>query len=121
MFSKLFNGKDGKYCQAKNCENEIHLNPGTVPVKHRVNRTGSLARRAQSQIERLHLFNFSERNHSAIEIRVFQGKCFVEKLFKELLAFLDKDKSSTTPYHPQCEGHTGRFNRTLEEMIDCFI
>ena len=34
---------------------------------------------------------------------------------------LDIMKSRTTPYHPQCDGNTERFNKTLEGMIRCFI
>ena len=38
VFPQLLNVKDGKVGQAKNCAYEIHLKPGTVPVKQRVRR-----------------------------------------------------------------------------------
>ena len=50
-----------------------------------------------------------------------QGKCFESELFKELAELLDIVKSRTTPYYPQADGNTERFNRTLEGMLRCFV
>ena len=67
------------------------------------------------------LFAYIYRHSCPIRIFTDQGKCFEAELFRELLALLDIDKSGTTPYHPQCDGHMERFNRTLEGMLRCFI
>jgi hypothetical protein len=36
---------------------------------------------------------------------------------RELAALFDIDKRNTTPYHPECDGQTERFNRTLGAML----
>jgi hypothetical protein len=46
-----------------------------------------------------------------------QGKAFCEGVAAELYKKLDIHKKSTTPYHPQCNGLTERFNRTCIEML----
>ena len=67
------------------------------------------------------VFAYICRRSRPIRILTDQGKCFEAELFKELLALLDIDKSRNTPYHPQCDVHTKRFNSTLEGMLRCFI
>ena len=67
------------------------------------------------------LFAYICRHSCPIRILTDQGKCFEAELFRELLGFLDIDKSRNTPYHPQCDGHTERFNRSLKGMLPCFI
>ncbi|CAF1124569.1 unnamed protein product [Brachionus calyciflorus] len=39
----------------------------------------------------------------------------------EVLELLDVHKLRTTPYHPQCDGRTERFNRTLISMLRTFV
>ena len=68
-----------------------------------------------------YVFNLICRHLCPIRILTDQGKCFEAKLFQELLSLLDIAKSSTISYHPECDGDTERFNRTLESMIRCFI
>ena len=67
------------------------------------------------------LFAYICRHSCPIHILTDQGKCFEAELFRELLALLDINKLRTTPYHPQCDGHTERFNRTFEGMLRCFM
>ena len=50
-----------------------------------------------------------------------QGRNYQSKLIAELWDMLDVHKLRTTPFHPQCDGLTERFNRTLKRMITCFI
>ena len=50
-----------------------------------------------------------------------QGRNFESALFKEVCELLDVHKLRTTPYHPQCDGLTERFNRTLISMLKIFV
>ncbi|CAF0979314.1 unnamed protein product [Brachionus calyciflorus] len=50
-----------------------------------------------------------------------QGRNFESNLFKEVLELLDVHKLRTTPYHPQCDGQTERFNRTLISLLRTFV
>jgi transposase InsO family protein len=46
-----------------------------------------------------------------------QGKAFCEGVAAKLYEKLGIHKKATTPYHPQCNGLTERFNRTMVEML----
>ena len=46
-----------------------------------------------------------------------QGKCFESAVVHELCKLLGVQKTKTTPYHPQGNGMTERFNRTLLSML----
>lgn len=50
-----------------------------------------------------------------------QGKNFQSNLLNELWELLDVHKLRTTPYHPECDGLSERFNRTLKTMITAFV
>ena len=57
------------------------------------------------------LYGYPERIHHD------QGGSFTSKLFNELQRLTGITPSQTTPYHPQCNGQTERFNRTLCNML----
>ena len=82
-----------------------------------------ICQRAKSSPEnnRLEQMKRMKSLQSTSRILTDQDKCFEAQLFKELLALLDVAKSRTTPYHPQADGLTERFNRTLECILRCFI
>ena len=50
-----------------------------------------------------------------------QGRNYDGRLIKELCRLLEIRKSRTTPRHPQSNGQTERFNRTMVQMIKAFL
>jgi len=50
-----------------------------------------------------------------------QGTNFQSILLAELYELLDVHKVRTSPYHPQTDGITERFNRTLQGMFSCYV
>jgi transposase InsO family protein len=50
-----------------------------------------------------------------------QGTNYQSEVMVELCELLDIHKVRTSPYHPECDGLTERFNRTLQAMIQCYV
>jgi len=50
-----------------------------------------------------------------------QGNHYQAALISELLELLDVRRERTSPYHPECDGLTERFNRTLKTMIASYV
>ena len=55
------------------------------------------------------------------QIHTDQGRNFESGLFKEICELLGIEKSRTTPYRPQSDGQTERFNRTLQQMLKAYV
>ena len=49
-----------------------------------------------------------------------QGRNFVSDVMKEVCELLTIQKTTTSPYHPACNGLTERFNKTLIDMLSMF-
>ena len=56
-----------------------------------------------------------------LEIHTDQGSNFQSDLIKEVCRLLDITKTRTTPYHPSSNGLVERFNRTLLQMVRCYL
>jgi len=50
-----------------------------------------------------------------------QGRNFESNLMHEICRLMGVHKSRTTAYHPQCDGLVERQNRTLQEILSCFV
>ena len=50
-----------------------------------------------------------------------QGPAFESNLFREVCKLLDIEKSRTVPYRPESDGQVERQNRTLQQMLKCYI
>lgn len=55
------------------------------------------------------------------EILTDQGTNFMSKLLKQVYQLLGIRSLRTTPYHPQTDGLTERFNQTLKQMLRKFV
>ena len=56
-----------------------------------------------------------------LEIHTDQGSNFQSALLKEIYRLLGITRTRTTPYHPSSNGQVERFNRTLLQMIRCYL
>ena len=50
-----------------------------------------------------------------------QGRAFQSAMLAEIYDLLDIRKLRTSPFHPECNGITERFNQTIKKMIAAFI
>ncbi|XP_024117097.1 uncharacterized protein LOC112138718 [Oryzias melastigma] len=66
------------------------------------------------------LVQFFSRVGFPKEILTDQGTNFMSKLLKDVYQLLGIKSLRTTPYHPQTDGLTERFNQTLKQMLRKF-
>ena len=64
---------------------------------------------------------FISRFGCPLEIHTDQGKNFDGKLFASVCEFLQITKPRTTPYRPCSNGQVEHYNRTLLQLIRCFL
>ena len=67
------------------------------------------------------LVQFFSRVGFPCEILTDQGTNFMSKLLKQVYQLLGIKRVRTTPYHPQTDGLTERFNQTLKQMLRKFV
>ncbi len=56
-----------------------------------------------------------------LELHTDQGSNFQSVLFREVCRLLNISRTRTTPYHPSSNGQVERFNRTLLQMVRCYL
>ena len=64
---------------------------------------------------------FVSRFGCPLEIHSDQGSNFESALFKSVCNLLEITKTRTTPYRPSANGQMERYNRTLLQVIRCYI
>jgi len=57
------------------------------------------------------------RHGAPRELLSDKGQNFMSKVVKELCSYFETKKINTTSYHPQCNGLTERFNKTLCQLL----
>lgn len=67
------------------------------------------------------LVQFFSRVGFPSEILTDQGTNFMSTLLKQVYQLLGIKRVRTTPYHPQTDGLTERFNQTLKQMLRKFV
>ncbi|XP_068069442.1 uncharacterized protein isoform X2 [Danio rerio] len=67
------------------------------------------------------LIQFCSRVGLPREILTDQGTNFMSTLLKQVYQLLGIKSLRTTPYHPQTDGLTERFNQTLKQMLRKFV
>ncbi|XP_072246328.1 uncharacterized protein nfic isoform X1 [Leuresthes tenuis] len=67
------------------------------------------------------LIQFFSRVGFPCEILTDQGTNFMSGLLKQVYKLLGIRRLRTTPYHPQTDGLTERFNQTLKQMLRKFV
>lgn len=64
---------------------------------------------------------FIARFGAPLQIHTDQGRNFQSDLFKAVCKLFGATQTRTTPYHPASNGQVERFNRSLLQMIRCYI
>lgn len=64
---------------------------------------------------------FFSRSGYPFQIFSDQGRNFESKLFTALCEALEIHKTRTSPYRPSANGQVERYNRTLLNVVRCYI
>lgn len=75
---------------------------------------------AETTARRL-VYEFISRFGCPLELHSDQGRNFESTLFKTVCQLLQITKTRTTPYRPASNGLVERFNRTLLQMVRCYV
>ena len=61
------------------------------------------------------------RHGAPLALLIDQGKCFKNALFPAVTRLLETKHRTTTPYHPQANGLTVRWNHTCAAMLSMYV
>lgn len=94
-----------------------------VAVDHltRYAETAALASAAARDVAAFILRHFILRHGAPRELLSDRGRVFLSDVIHELLAACRTIHRTTTAYHPQTNGLTERFNRTLGDMLTMYV
>ncbi len=67
------------------------------------------------------VYEFISRYGVPLEIHSDQSRNYEANLFKEMCQLLDIHKTRTSPYHPQSNGITEKYNQVLVNMISAYV
>ncbi|CAL9699311.1 unnamed protein product [Knipowitschia caucasica] len=67
------------------------------------------------------VYDFVAKFGTPLELHTDQGRNFESLLFRNVCKLLQITKTRTTPYHPSSNGQVERFNRTLLQMLRCYV
>ena len=65
--------------------------------------------------------NFISRFGCPLQIHTDQGSNFMSSLFQSLSHLLVIARTRTTPYHPFSNGRVERYNRTILQIMRCYL
>ena len=65
--------------------------------------------------------NIVARLGCPLELHSDQGRNFESRIFQEMCTMLEISRTRTTPYRPQANGQVERFNRTILQILRCFM
>ena len=80
-----------------------------------------LPRQGAEEVAKCVVDGFISRFGCPLEIHTDQGKNFDGKLFTSVCDLLQIVKTRTTPYRPRSNGQVERYNRTILQLIRCFL
>ena len=73
------------------------------------------------RVSRTLVSEFIGRFGCPLELHSDQGRNFESRMFKEVCDILKIGMTRTTPYHPSSNGHVELMNRTIFQILRCFI
>lgn len=94
-----------------------------VAVDHltRYAETAALPAATARDVASFLLRHFILRHGAPRELLSDRGKVFLSEVIEALLTACRTVHRTTTAYHPQCNGLTERFNRTLGDMLAMYV
>ena len=81
----------------------------------------ALSDHTAEQVARNLVSEFIGRFGCPLELHSDQGRNFESRMFKEVCDLLNIVKTRTTPYRPSANGQVERMNRTILQIVRCFI